>query len=98
MAISRLPSEDISAGVPDPVTDGLVDELLSYYIDWRQDAKAADEAYRLWSTAPAADEELRFSAYMAALDQEESSAGQYAAVFREVERALQFDACVSDVA
>ena len=97
MALSRLPSEDVSTGAPDSMTDGLVDELLSYYIDWRQDAKAAEDAYRLWSTAPAGDGALRFSAYRAALDQEESSAARYALVFREVERALQSAASVPDL-
>jgi hypothetical protein len=96
MALSRLPSEDVRTGVPDSMTDGLLDELLSYYIDWRQDAKAVEDAYRLWSTAPAGAEALRFSAYRAALDQEESSAAQYALVFREVERALQSAASVPD--
>ena len=85
-------------GAPDSMTDGLVDELLGYYIDWRHDAKAAGDAYRTWSTAPGGDEALRFSAYMAALDQEESSAAQYALVLREVERALQPVDCLSDFA
>jgi hypothetical protein len=97
MAIFRLPSEDVSTAVPDSMTDGLVDELLGYYIDWRHDAKAAEDAYRQWSTAPAGEERLRFSAYMAALDQEESSAAHYALVFREVERAMESDAWAPDL-
>jgi hypothetical protein len=97
MSLSRLPPEDVSTGVPDSMTDGLVDELLVYYIDWRHDAKAAEDAYRQWSTAPAGEERLRFSAYMAALDQEESSAAQYALVLREVERAVQSDAWAPDL-
>jgi hypothetical protein len=98
VAISRLPSEDVGPGGPDSTMDGLVDELLGYYLDWRRDAKAAGDAYRLWSCAPASEEGLRFSAYMAALDQEESSAAHYALVLREVERALQFDRWASDPA
>ena len=78
------------------MTDGLVDELLGYYIDWRHDAKAAEDACT--SGPPAAGEErLRFSAYMAALDQEESSAAHYALVFREVERAMESDAWAPDL-
>lgn len=70
------------------LTDALVDEMLAYYIDWRQDARAAAEAYGAWSCASSEDEERRFCAYMAALDQEESSASIYAAVVKEVQCAL----------
>ena len=96
MAISR-PSEALSTSVSDSMAGDLVDELLGYYIDWRHDARAAQDAYRLWSTARAGEEAPRFLSYMAALDQEESSAAQYARVFREVERALQSDASVPDL-
>ena len=70
--------------------------MLGYYIDWRHDAAAAEDAYRLWSIAPTDEEALRYAAYVAALDQEESSAIRYALVFREVERAMQCDASVSN--
>jgi hypothetical protein len=94
MASSRISS---SEGQATPaMTDGLVDEMLAYYIDWRHDAAAAEDAYRLWSIAPTDEEALRYAAYVAALDQEESSAIRYALVFREVERAVQCDASVSN--
>jgi len=96
MAPSWIPSTDESSGTPGSLTDGLVDELLGYYIDWRHDAAAAAEAYSVWSTAPGDDEGLRFAAYIAALDQEESSALRYALVLREVESAFRHDASMSD--
>lgn len=97
MAIFRVPSQDMRTSASKSMADGLVDELLSYYIDWRRDARAVNDAYRLWSIAPAGEEALGFFAYVAALDQEESSAARYAVVLREVERALQPDASVSDL-
>ena len=97
MAVSRTPSKDGSTGTPDSLTDGLVDEMLAYYIDWRRDAAAAADAYRMWSDPPAGEEAIRFSAYLAALDQEESSALRYALVFREVESALRHDGSTSDL-
>ena len=96
MAVSRIPSKGECSGAPSSLTDGLVDELLGYYIDWRHDAAAAAEAYSVWSTAPGDDEALRFAAYIAALDQEESSALRYALVLREVETAFRHDASMSD--
>lgn len=95
MASSRTSSSEGQAA-PDSMTDGLVDEMLGYYIDWRHDAAAAEDAYRLWSIAPTDEEALRYAAYVAALDQEESSAIRYALVVREVERAMQCDASVSN--
>ena len=96
MAIFRVPSQDVRTSGSESMADGLVDELLSYYIDWRRDARAVEDAYRLWSIAPAGEDALGFFAYMTAVDQEESSAARYAVVLREVERALQPDASVSD--
>ena len=96
MALSWIPSTDECSGTPGALTDGLVDELLGYYIDWRHDAAAAAEAYSVWSTASRDDEALRFAAYIAALDQEESSALRYALVLREVESAFRHDASMSD--
>jgi len=87
MAGSRVPSTTQEQSA----TDGLVDELLAYYIDWRRDAAAVTSAYREWSAASGAEGPLRFAAYMAALDQEQSSADRYAVVLSEVERALEFD-------
>jgi len=87
MAGSRVPSTTHEQSA----TDGLVDELLAYYIDWRRDAAAVTTAYREWSAASGAEGPLRFAAYMEALDQEQSSADRYAVVLSEVERALEFE-------
>lgn len=78
--------------------DGLVDEMLAYYIDWRRDAAAVADAYSRWCFAPGGEEASRFSAYMAALDREESSAASYAVVVREVEHALWGAQSVSNAA
>jgi hypothetical protein len=78
--------------------DGLVDEMLAHYIDWRQDAAAVADAYSRWCFAPGGEEAPRFSAYMAALDREESSAASYAVVVREVEHALWSGHSVSKAA
>ncbi|MBV8573870.1 MAG: hypothetical protein JOZ58_02365 [Acetobacteraceae bacterium] len=74
---------------PVSAIEGLVDELLAYYIDWRQDAAAVKHAYRQWCATSGADEPLQFAAYMAALDREQSSADRYALVLEEFERALE---------
>lgn len=69
--------------------DGLVDEMLAYYIDWRHDAGAVAAAYQQWSGAPAREQARCFSTYMAALDREQATAMAYARVVREVEHALE---------
>ena len=67
---------------------GLADEMLAYYMDWRADAAAAADAYRVWQCAPAAREAEHFAAYMAALDKEEAAAARYAMVVKAVDRAV----------
>jgi hypothetical protein len=59
--------------------------MLAAYVEWREDAAAAGEAHRRWSSAPADEAARRYSAYVAALDQEESSATRYALGVRDVE-------------
>jgi hypothetical protein len=65
---------------------GLADEMLAYYMDWRTDAAAAADAYRVWQRAPAAQEAAHV-AYMAALDKEEAAATRYAMVVKNLDRA-----------
>ena len=89
MRISGTTSTREHEAAPGSAIDGLVDELLAYYIDWRQDAAAVKRAYGQWTAASGAEEALRFAACMAALDQEEASAQRYALVLREVERAVE---------
>jgi hypothetical protein len=72
----------------DEAVAGLVDEMLASYIDWREGAAAARDAYTRWCSAPAGEEDSMYSAYMAALDQEESAAARYAVVLEHVERSL----------
>lgn len=62
----------------------LVDEMLSCYVEWREDAAEAAEAYRRWSMASSDESGWRFSCYMAALDQEEWSAKRYAVMMTEL--------------
>lgn len=66
----------------------LLDKLLACYVDWREDADAASDAYTRWSAAPRADRAWRFSAYLAALEQEESAANSYALAISAVEDSL----------
>ena len=67
---------------------GLADEMLAYYTDWRSDAAAVADAYRVWQGAPAAQEAAHFAAYMVALDKEEAAAMRYATVVENLDRAL----------
>jgi hypothetical protein len=66
---------------------GLADEMLAYYMDWRTEAAAAADAYRVWQRALAAQEASHFAAYMAALDKEEAAATRYAMVVKNLDRA-----------
>ena len=99
MAMPQLRSHEESDGGSSSRIDGLVDEMLAHYLDWRHDTAMVADTYRRWSDSTAGEEgALRFSAYMAALALEESSATAYAAITIEVERALQCDRPMSDPA
>ena len=99
MAMPQIRSHEESDSNISSRIDGLVDEMLAHYIDWRHDTAMVADAYRHWSNSTAGEEgALRFSAYMAALALEESSATAYAAITIEVERALQCGRPVSDPA
>ena len=65
-----------------------VDEMLSRYVNWRENAAATADAYREWSQAPRAEIDWRFAAYLAALDLEESSADTYALAVADVQHSL----------
>ena len=88
MATQKIPSRDEGESALSWLVEGLVDEMLAHYIDWRQDAAEVADAYSRWCVASGVEEGSRFSAYMAALDQEESSATRYGVVVGEVEHAL----------
>jgi hypothetical protein len=71
----------------------LLDDLLDGYVDWRESARAAADAYAYayarWSFASGPERALRFAAYTATLDQEQKTASAYAAAVTDVERWLQ---------
>jgi hypothetical protein len=67
---------------------GLADEMLAYYMNWRNAAAAVADTYRVWLRAPAAEKASHFAAYMAALDNEEATATRYAMVVKKLDRAL----------
>jgi hypothetical protein len=67
----------------------LLDDLLDGYVDWRDSARAAADAYRRWSVASLAERTLRFAAYTATLDQEQKTAAAYAEAVTDVQRWLQ---------
>lgn len=92
----QLPPEENSHKASTSVPDGLVDEMLAYYIDWRCDAAAVAEAYNQWSSATEEEEARRFSNNIAALDREESAATKYAVIVSEVRRASEAPRSVSD--
>jgi hypothetical protein len=66
-----------------------LDDLLDGYVDWRESARAAADAYARWSFASGPERALRFAAYTATLDQEQKTASAYAAAVTDVERWLQ---------
>ena len=83
----RKTSPAVTSG-PDTTRPALevVDAMMSRYVQWREHAAAATDAYGEWSAAPAGERASRFAAYLAALDREEASAGSYGAAVADVER------------
>jgi hypothetical protein len=71
-----------------PVSD-LIDEVLFFHSEWRDEAAAVEEIYRRWSAAPDAERECCYGAYIAALDQEEAAATRYAVTAGELRAMLQ---------
>jgi hypothetical protein len=67
---------------------GSADEVVAYYMDWRKDAAAVADAYRVWVRAPAAQASAHFVAYMAALTEEEAAATRYAMAVKNLDRAF----------
>ena len=68
-------------------TARLADEMRAYYVDWRADAAAVGDAYRVWVRAAPTDKASCFAVYMAALDKEEAAATRYAMVVEDLDRA-----------
>jgi hypothetical protein len=67
---------------------GLADEMLASYMDWRNAAVAAADAYHVWLRAPKAEDASHFAGYIAALDKEEAAATRYAMVVKNLNRSL----------
>ena len=55
-----------------------IDDVLSLYTAWRDEAAAVEETYRRWCAAAGAERDRRHGAYIAALDQEQAAAIGYA--------------------
>lgn len=67
----------------------MLDHLLDDYVNWRESASAAGDAYARWSSAPRYERALRFAAYRATLDQEQKTADAYAQAVTDIQRRLQ---------
>jgi hypothetical protein len=68
--------------------DALIDEMLAYFDQWRQEVAAVEETYRRWCAAPSAERDRSFGVYIAALDQEEAAAIMYGSVAAELRSML----------
>lgn len=91
MAVRKTSPAGTSGPDTTPPALELVDAMMSRYVQWREHAAAATDAYSEWSAAPAGEKASRFAAYFAALDREEASAGTYAVAVADVERSLHYD-------
>jgi hypothetical protein len=78
MSTPHLPSTSRREDPPPSPPPALVDEMLTYYIDWRRYAAAVWDTYAVWVNAPTGEKPSRFAAYTAALEQEQSAATSYA--------------------
>jgi hypothetical protein len=54
-----------------------VDELMDYYVSWRESCAAVAVSYEKWRRSDRPEKALAFSAYVAALDREEQAATDY---------------------
>jgi|SRR6516165_2688566 hypothetical protein len=57
---------------------GIVDELVTAYVDWREECLAVRRAYASWTGADSGHAAGAYVAYNAALDREEAAAIAYA--------------------
>ena len=64
-------------------------EAINSYIEWRELAAEAAEAYARWAAAPVSQRERRFSEYRVALDEEEFAAICYGLAAVTVQRRRQ---------
>jgi hypothetical protein len=54
-----------------------VDELVDYYVSWRESCATVAVSYEDWGCADRPDKARAFSMYVAALDREEQAANAY---------------------
>ena len=73
-----------------PITE-LEEDLIDAYVEWREGATAAADAYRRWADAPSSQRAHWFLVYTAALNHEEFAAIGLALAMAEVERREQRD-------
>lgn len=93
MASSRITTKRSEHRTVHAFLRRLRDEILDLYLDWRQEAEEAAEAYASWAGAPAGAKAARFLVYAAALDREEVAATTYPNALARSERlAEQWDA------
>lgn len=64
----------------------LVQELNIRYLDWLDDAAAAENAYTRWSHAPPEEKAQAFAVYVTALDREEDAARRYGQAVTNLKR------------
>ena len=74
----------VAVRIDRPWHQRLVDDMVDAYAQWRDECKALQAAYDLWSNASAEDELLAFGAYEAALDKEERASQVYADLVQKV--------------
>lgn len=86
MATSRTASYGKGRGALNMALRRLRDEIIDLYLDWREEAAAAADAYALWTDATWDDRAAHFVAFMAAIDREEAAALSYAAAVANGER------------
>jgi hypothetical protein len=73
------------------IPDGVLDEMIDCYVDWREESERVESAYRRWATAPSPHASRAFATYAAALDREELASISYAQVIRRILRLVARD-------
>ena len=68
------------------VAPEIVDRLMAFYCDWREECLETHDAYERFKVAAPADRNLAFAAYEAALDREEAASALYAGQIRQITR------------
>jgi hypothetical protein len=92
MAPSRMAGDSDGRSALHAPLGPLRDEIIDLYLDWREEAAAASDAYARWSGASAGEEGRSFAAYTAALDREEAAARHYADVLAKGELSQRWGA------